>query len=139
MRLGDLNEVCAIERRSFSTPWSPEAFLQEMKLGFSHCLVARRGGRVVGYCCIWCLGSEAHLLNLAVHPEARRQGVGSALLERALGLARSSGARGVWLEVRTSNRPAIELYRKFGFRIAGRRPRYYRDTGEDALVLRRDL
>jgi len=139
MRLGDLTEVCAIERSSFPTPWSLGAFLQELKLGFSHCLVARQGEWVVGYCCIWCLGEEAHLLNLAVHPNARRLGVGSALLHRALELAQASGARSVVLEVRTSNRPALELYRKFGFRIAGCRPRYYQDTGEDALILRREL
>jgi ribosomal-protein-alanine N-acetyltransferase len=91
--------------------------------------------RLWGYICCWIAGPEIQILNLAVHPERRRSGLGTRLMEQAVETGTAEGAEGFWLEVRTSNLAAQCLYGGFGFREIGRRPRYYRDTGEDAIVM----
>ena len=132
----DLDEVLAIERVSFVTPWTRAAFCYEIEQNkVARCTVMRAGKDVVGYVCLWEIGHEIHITNLAVHPEWRRRGVGKRLL--ALTMA-EGGARGVtlaFLEVRPSNTQALRLYESLGFQIIGRRSGYYFDTGEDALVM----
>lgn len=130
-----LQRILEIENLSFITPWSPAAFTN----GLRNSLARMRGyvadNTLQGYICYWNSGREIQVMNLAVHPEYRRRGVGALLLGRALESGKDEGAENVWLEVRTSNRAARTLYENFGFREVGRRPRYYRDTGEDAIMM----
>jgi ribosomal-protein-alanine N-acetyltransferase len=136
MRPGDLGDVLVIERASFSMPWSRGAFLYEIEQNqVARCWVGRQDGRIVGYICLWEVADELHITNVAVHPDARRQGFGRALLDSIFERARVSRSRTVLLEVRPSNAEALSLYESLGFRVVGRRRGYYYDTGEDALVM----
>jgi [ribosomal protein S18]-alanine N-acetyltransferase len=137
MRAEDLDEVLAIERASFSMPWSRGAFLYEMQQNrVARCWVARdSGARVAGYLCLWEVADEVHITNVAVHPDLRRQGIARSLLRTVLEDARGRRFKIVVLEVRPSNQHAVSLYESFGFRVVGRRRGYYYDTGEDALVM----
>ncbi|MBI1734908.1 MAG: ribosomal protein S18-alanine N-acetyltransferase [Candidatus Rokubacteria bacterium] len=136
MRSRDLDEVVAIERASFTLPWSRGAFLYEMEQNrVARCFVVREDARVVGYVCVWEIGDEVHITNIAVHPDCRQRGIGRMLLSTVLDDARGRRLRIVGLEVRPSNREALPLYESFGFKVVGRRKGYYYDTGEDALVM----
>ncbi|MEW6658079.1 MAG: ribosomal protein S18-alanine N-acetyltransferase [Thermodesulfobacteriota bacterium] len=135
----DINGIWAIEKVSFPTPWSRFSFLAELGHSLSHTLVAGPPGpqpwQVWGYLIYWVVAEEMHILNLAVHPQQRRRGLARRLLTASLAQARKLGAQVAWLEVRPSNDPALSLYHSFGFQEVGRRPRYYDDTEEDALLL----
>ncbi len=134
----DVKAIHRIETLSFLTRWSRWSFYSELLNPLSTTLVATPAGdpsRVVGYLVYWVAAGEMHILNLAVHPHWRRRGVARLLLTAGLGRARGQGARTAWLEVRPSNRPALALYESLGFVPVGRRPGYYEDTGEDALIL----
>lgn len=136
MRLDDVPAVHDIERLSFRTPWPAYAFEQELRSNrLAHYLVARAGDRVVGFAGIWLMVDEAHVTTFSVHPDWRRQGIGRQLLLSLAELSGAIGARCMTLEVRESNTAAQDLYRAFGFAMAGRRPGYYTDDGEDALVM----
>jgi ribosomal-protein-alanine N-acetyltransferase len=136
MRLDDVVAVHEIERLSFRTPWPSYAFEQELRGNrLAHYVVARAGDRVVGFAGVWLMVDEAHVTTFGVHPDWRRQGIGRQLLLNLVELSRTIGARRMTLEVRASNEAAQALYRGFGFDEAGRRPRYYTDDGEDALVM----
>jgi [ribosomal protein S18]-alanine N-acetyltransferase len=137
MRPEDLDQVLAIERASFTMPWSRGAFLYEMQQNrVARCWVGRDDdGRVAGYLCLWEVADEVHITNVAVRPDARRQGIARALLSSVLDNARARAFKVVVLEVRPSNHHALTLYESFGFRVVGRRHGYYYDTGEDALVM----
>ena len=140
MRSADLEEVLAIERASFSMPWSRGAFLYELEQNrVARCYVVREDGRLIGYICLWEVADEVHITNVAVHPDLRRRGVGRSLLNAVLDDARQRKLRLVVLEVRPSNVEALGLYESFGFRVVGRRRGYYYDTGEDALVMEASL
>jgi ribosomal-protein-alanine N-acetyltransferase len=136
----DLSAVTEIERASFSSPWSERAFVEEFDNPLSHFWILVRADRagsegVVGYICVWVFHDEIHVMNLATHPSHRRKGVARRLLNHAMAHSSRQGALNVVLEVRTSNHAAQQLYRAFGFRVVGRRSNYYKDTGEDALVM----
>jgi [ribosomal protein S18]-alanine N-acetyltransferase len=136
MRPDDLDEVIDIERASFSMPWSRGAFLYELQQNrVARCLVMREGAHVVGYLCLWEIGEELHITNVAVHPDQRRRGIGRSLVAGVLDDARARKLKLVVLEVRPSNHEARSLYESFGFQVMGRRRGYYYDTGEDALVM----
>jgi ribosomal-protein-alanine N-acetyltransferase len=136
MSLEDLDAVLAIERASFVTPWSRAAFRYELLQNrVARCVVMRADGEVVGYLCLWEIGHEIHITNLAVHPRFRRQGIARALLGATLEEARRTGVEQAFLEVRPTNSEARALYESFGFQVIGRRKGYYFDTGEDALVM----
>jgi ribosomal-protein-alanine N-acetyltransferase len=134
---GHLEEVMQIEQRSFPTPWSRWLFERELLLPYAKDFVALTipANQVVGYICFWLVAEETHILNLAVHPEKRRQGIGSRLLSYGVNYSREKGAQEITLEVRRSNYQAISLYRNFHFQPRGIRPRYYSDTGEDAVIM----
>ncbi|HEX7499461.1 MAG TPA: ribosomal protein S18-alanine N-acetyltransferase [Polyangia bacterium] len=138
---GDLEAVMAIERLSFPTPWERQAFSDELARPWARLEVLRRvtTGGVVAFCNYWLVADELHILNVAVHPDERRRGHGVRLLEHMLSEASRNKTRVVSLEVRLSNHAARALYRKFGFREVGTRPRYYADNGEDALLMDRAL
>jgi len=133
----DLDGVMEIERQSFPTPWSRGLFERELLLSYAQAFVAVDAptGRVVGYLCFWLVEGETHILNLAVHPERRRQGIASQLLHYGLDYSRQQGAEEITLEVRRSNYKAIALYRSFLFQPQGIRRRYYSDSGEDAVIM----
>jgi [ribosomal protein S18]-alanine N-acetyltransferase len=136
MTVEDLDEVLEIERASFQTPWSRGAFRYELTQNrVARSTVARVGRQLVGYLCLWEIGHETHITNLAVHPSFRRRGMARALLRRTIEEARRNGIELVFLEVRPTNVEAVMLYESFGFRVIGRRKGYYFDTGEDALVM----
>ncbi len=134
----DLPQVIAIERRAFPTPWSLAMFVLELSKPSGTCLAALHGGELVGYVICSRYDTVWHVMNVAVEPRLRRRGIGAALLEellRRIDDGAEPGSVQLTLEVRPTNRPAIALYERFGFRSAGVRPRYYQDNGEDALVM----
>ena len=143
LTVDELDLLYEIETKSYSNPWPLDAFKRELKLPFSRILIARNndvvGPPMLGYVVVWIIRGEAHILNLAVHPDARRQGVASTLLNSAIEAARAQSADILYLEVRRSNDGAQKLYDGFGFRQVGVRPRYYEDNREDALVMLLDL
>jgi ribosomal-protein-alanine N-acetyltransferase len=129
----DLPQVIAIERRAFPTPWSLAMFVLELSKPSGVCLAALKGRRIVGYLICSRYADVWHLMNIAVDPGHRRRGFARALLKAMFDRAGQDDT--YTLEVRTSNTPAITLYERFGFRSAGTRPRYYHDTGEDAVIM----
>src|SRR5918992_1881712 len=129
----DLPSVLAIERRSFPTPWSLAMFVLELSKPSGICLAATLDDRLIGYLVCSRYTDVWHLMNVAVAPERRREGIATELMEHLFERA-GAGAR-FTLEVRTSNRAAIQMYERFGFRPAGHRRRYYHDNGEDRLVM----
>jgi ribosomal-protein-alanine N-acetyltransferase len=129
----DLPQVIAIERRAFATPWSLSMFVLELSKPSGVCLAAVAERRVRGYLICARYADVWHLMNIAVDPARRREGIASALLEEML--ARGGREQAFTLEVRPSNGGAIALYERFGFRSAGTRRRYYSDTGEDAVIM----
>ena len=136
MTLDDLAQVVAIDKVSFSLPWPERSFRFEIADNpASRAWVAELDGKVVGAIVAWLLVDEAHIATIATHPDFRRQGIAGKLLIHALEYMRSEGARISVLEVRESNAAAQEMYRKFGFEESGRRPRYYRDNNEDAILM----
>jgi ribosomal-protein-alanine N-acetyltransferase len=141
MRPLDLDRIVAIEKEGFLHPWSRELLEREMSHAWSHVLVAVEdpGESLVGYVVFWLVHDEVHVLNLGTALEARRRGVGRALMEEAHALGRRRGAALSTLEVRRSNAAAIALYRGLGYRQVGIRPNYYAEEGEDAIVMVRDL
>jgi [ribosomal protein S18]-alanine N-acetyltransferase len=129
----DLPAVISIERRSFPAPWSLAMFVLELSKPSGICLAASEGGALAGYLVCSRYDRVWHLMNVAVAPERRRRGVASRMIERLV--EEGGGALPFTLEVRASNREAIAMYEQLGFRSAGVRPRYYRDNGEDALIM----
>lgn len=140
LRPRDLDRVVAIERQVYVRPWSRATFASEIDRADRAYLVAcgpRRllGSDVVGYGGVSVAVGEAHVLTVAVRRDAQCRGVGATLLLRLLEHAREQGATAATLEVRPSNDRARALYRRFGFDEVGRRPRYYRNDGEDAVIM----
>jgi len=144
MRREDLPGVLAIEVASFALPWTEEMFENDLARGdLSEALIARLSDvgtppPLVGYICVWVVGEELHINNLAVDPRWRRRGIAGALLTAALERGRARGARCAFLEVRASNVGAQALYRRYGFEPAGVRKHYYDHPVEDAVVMRRE-
>jgi len=136
MTVADLPSVLAIERESFTTPWTEDNFRHEIEgnpLAWN--LVARMEGNVVAFACTYIVADELMINDLAVDSSRRRLGVARALLRHLADGARLRGCRRATLEVRLGNASARALYEGLGFRVVGRRPGYYADTGEDALLL----
>ena len=135
---GDIETVAAIERESFSDPWSPRTFRGLLETDRVWFVVAERpDGRLAGYIVMWFLVDEAEIANLAVAPDDRGRRVGALLLDAAIAAAERRGIGTFYLEVRDSNRMARALYGSRGFEEIARRRRYYRSPVEDALVMRR--
>jgi ribosomal-protein-alanine N-acetyltransferase len=130
----DLPSVISIERRSFATPWSLAMFVLELSKPSGICLaMINSEDRLIGYLVCSRYDDVWHLMNVAVDPEWRRGGIATELIER---LFEEAGPDARYtLEVRVSNGSAIQMYKRFGFRSAGLRRRYYHDNGEDALIM----
>lgn len=135
--VADIEAVLAVEEASFTNPWTMEMYLAELQHpDVSFIYAARdRGRQIVGFCAFWRVRDELHINNLAVSPSHRREGIASALLAAVLRDGSKAGASRATLEVRRSNVAAIQLYKRFGFSVAGVRPGYYTHPEEDALIL----
>lgn len=132
----DIPALVEIERLSFTTPWTAAAFHNELQdNALAHYTVAERGSRVIAYCGMWLIVDEAHVTNIAVHPQYRGKRIGEVLLTYVMTLARLKGADKMTLEVRPSNKAALNLYKKLGFVHEGTRSGYYQDDHEDAWIM----
>jgi ribosomal-protein-alanine N-acetyltransferase len=136
MRRSDVATVYAIERASYPFPWTRGILADCLKVGYD-CRVLTVDSMIAAYAIVTRAIDEAHLLNLCVSSDYRRQGLARLLLEQIKNEARAIGANRLFLEVRPSNRSALRLYRSSDFRLIGRRPGYYPAEGarEDALVM----
>ena len=140
MKAEEIDEVVEIEGLSFNNPWSYESFDFEInKNNLSRYIVAKTDGRIAGYAGTWLVFDEMHVTNIAVHPDYRNRGIGNKLVEEIINIARESGLKRITLEVRNSNNQAIYLYEKNGFKAEGFRKKYYADTGEDAIIMWKEL
>lgn len=136
MTEADLADVLEIEKSSFPTPWSLRLFLSELESPYSRIILAKDNeGTPLGYVSFRIIMDETHILNIAVNHIFRRQGVAKKLLEHVMNYAGERGANIFLLEVRNLNMAALNLYKGLGFREAGTRKGYYRDTGEDAILM----
>jgi ribosomal-protein-alanine N-acetyltransferase len=142
MRPADLDDIMEIEKLAFRAPWSRQVFVEELDRDWAHVDILRErkvATGVLAFVNYWLVRDEVHVLNVASHPEARRQGHASRLLEHVIAFAHRQKCRYVTLEVRRSNQAAIRLYKKYGFRPVGIRPNYYVEDNEDALVMLLEL
>lgn len=136
MEENDLEQVIRIEKESFLCPWSISSFQSEMHMNkYTYYVVAKNktDNLVVGYTGTWIIFEEAHITNMAVHPDFRQKGIAASLLEHLLSKFRNARVTYIFLEVRSSNYSAQKLYEKYSFAIAGKRKRYYDD--EDAIIM----
>lgn len=135
----DVPEIAGIERASFSTPWAERSFYNEIYNSHSLTRVAELNGIIAGYICAKQIADECHLLDIAVHPDYRKLGIASMLLENAVGDLKANGCKNMYLEVRATNYAARKLYEKFGFKIVGTRKKYYLTPEENAVVMMLEL
>lgn len=131
-------QVAALERVCFSDPWSEKSVAEELTNPLSLWLVAVEEERLAGYIGSQSVLGESDMMNVAVDPEFRRKGIGETLVNGLVEELKKAGNHCLSLEVRASNEPAIFLYQKLGFVQVGRRPKYYRNPREDALILRKE-
>ncbi len=139
MLASHVSPIAQLEKVCFSDPWSEEAILPELANPLSLWLVAIDGDRLVGYVGSQSVLGETDMMNIAVAPEYRRKGIAEKLIAALIDKLTEQGNHCLTLEVRISNAPAIALYEKMGFVQVGRRPNYYRNPKEDALILRKEL
>jgi [ribosomal protein S18]-alanine N-acetyltransferase len=132
----DIDQILEVEHASFATPWSREAFYNEIYQNkFAVYIVLEEDDKIIGYCGAWVVIDEAHITNIAILPSYRGRQLGEALLRKMMSIAKDMGARSMTLEVRVTNHVAQSLYRKLGFQNGGIRKNYYSDNQEDALVM----
>lgn len=134
MNPAHLPDILAVEKDSFSHPWTENMFLEELSGKFSIYRVATVEGHAVAYMGMWILADEGHITNVAVTKAYRCRGIGSALIDSFVELAIEKNLSFMTLEVRASNKNAISLYSKKGFQEVGRRKKYYENT-EDAILM----
>ena len=136
MVMTDVDGVMAVEQDSFLTPWSRSAFEEELAQNrLARYIVAVENDEIVGYAGTWLVINEAHVTNVAVSGQRRREGIGRLLMQKLMDLARENDMESMTLEVRVSNAAARHLYEQLGFVEAGIRKNYYSETKEDALIL----
>lgn len=131
-------QVAELEKLCFSGPWSENSIRAELTNPLSLWLVALDGTHVVGYVGSQSVLGESDMMNIAVHEDYRGRGIAVALVQKLIAILRENGNYQLTLEVRISNEPAKRLYEKLGFLEAGRRPNYYHNPKEDALILRKE-
>ena len=140
MKSEDIEEVLEIEKLSFKTPWSRESFIAEMeKNDLAQYIVVKLDGKVIGYAGMWFILDEAHITNIAIHPNYRDRGIGDKLIKKIIEIVKENDLESITLEVRDSNHQAIYLYEKNGFTKEGLRRGYYSDTNDDALIMWKKL
>ena len=140
----DLEPILAIERLSFQWPWGRISFEGELSCQNTLSYVVKPAGtdrekQIIAYAFLRRAADELHILKIAVAPGRRGKGVATWILNRCFVIGAQQGADTVHLEVRPSNTPAVALYEKLGFKVIGRRPKYYADSREDALMMVKNL
>lgn len=135
MNENDVDDVLEIEKKSFSTPWSKEAFEMEMNNKLANYVVIEVDDNIIGYGGIWLIIDEGHITNVAIDPHYRGKGYSNHLVKGIIDLCLDNNIDRMTLEVRKSNVVAQNLYKKFGFEECGIRPGYYADTKEDAIIM----
>jgi len=135
----DLQDLIDLEALCFDYHWNREQFLLGLQSRAFKVLGMRKNGILAGYIAFSLIADEMEILNLAVHPEFRRMGLGEALLSESFSICLENNIKKSFLDVKVSNDPALALYRKFGYKKIGVRKRYYPDTKEDALLFRYDF
>ena len=138
MNESHVSAIAELEKLCFSDPWSAATIASELNNTLSLWLVAMEDDKLVGYVGSQTVLGEGDMMNLAVSPDYRRRGIGEGLVEALVAALAEKGATRLALEVRASNVPAIGLYEKLGFCVAGRRKNYYRNPKEDALIMRKE-
>ena len=138
MKAVHVPQVAALEKLCFADPWSENSVASELNNDLALWLVAMNDDTVVGYIGSQTVAGETDVMNIAVHPDWRRRGIAQSLIECLVVELKNRGSEALMLEVRASNAPAIALYENLGFRQVGRRPNYYRNPKEDALILRKE-
>ena len=138
MNADHVAQIAALEKICFSDPWSERSIASELDNKLAFWLVATDGETVAGYIGSQTVMEETDMMNVAVHPDFRRQGIAEALVSGLVEHLKAMGSHCLTLEVRASNAPAIALYEKLGFAEIGRRKNYYRNPREDALILRKE-
>ena len=138
MKESHVAQIAELEKICFSDPWSEMSIASELNNKLAFWLTAVEGDRVAGYIGSQTVIDETDMMNVAVHPDFRRQGIAEALVTSLVEQLKSMGSRCLTLEVRASNAPALALYEKLGFSEIGRRKNYYRNPREDALILRKE-
>ena len=133
-----VRQVAELEALCFSCPWSENAITGELRNPLSMWVVAIEGKHLAGYVGSQSVMGEADMMNIAVAPEYRRQGIGESLVNALILQLKNKEVHSLTLEVRASNHAAIALYQKLGFTQVGRRPNYYKSPKEDALILRKE-
>jgi len=136
MELKDIPEVVEIDRSSFTLPWTERSFKYEVQENrAARCWVTVEDERVASMLVLWVIVDEAHIATIATHPQFRRRGLAKRMLIKSLVSAREDGVRKALLEVRARHVIAQKIYCDIGFVEVGRRPMYYRDNGEDAVLM----
>jgi len=135
MKLEHIDEVYNIFINSLKVKWSMEDFKKELENRLARYFVAIQNDKVVGFGGMWVIIDEAHITNVAVHPDLRRSGIGNNLLKCMYKFCADHDIIGITLEVRENNLAAQNFYKNLGFSVEGRRKRYYQDTGEDAIIM----
>jgi len=135
MAQDDIDQVVQVEENSFNNPWSKQSFCEEAANPVAYYLLSLTAGEIIGYVGVWFILDEAHITNVAVLPEYRKQGIGGQMMREILRIAKNNGAVAMTLEVRPSNVSALALYNKLGFVSEGIRKQYYEDNGEDAIIM----
>ena len=138
MNSSHVSQIAQLEKICFSDPWSENSIASELGNKLAFWLVATEGEKVAGYVGSQTVMDETDMMNVAVHPDFRRQGIAEALVNGLVDQLKAMGSHCLTLEVRASNAPAIALYEKLGFSEIGRRRNYYRNPREDALILRKE-
>ena len=138
MKAEHVQQVAQLEKICFADPWSEMSIAHELESIWSFWLVAMDGDQLVGYVGSQSSIDEADIMNVAVNPGWRRQGVAESLINGLVAQLKDRGIHALMLEVRVTNEPAIALYEKLGFVEVGRRKNYYRNPKEDALILRKE-
>lgn len=140
MKLSDIDQVCDIEQEAFPTPWTADAFYNELTTNmFAHYVVIEKDDQLIGYGGMWTVIDEAHITNIAVRKLYQGKKLGEALLTSLKEAAKQLGMSRMTLEVRVSNTVAQNLYKKLGFYTVGTRKGYYSDNNEDAYIMWVDL
>jgi len=135
MKEEDIDAILDISSLSFSVCWSKDSYIQELTNPIARYLVAKIDNKVIGFVGTWIVLDESHITNIAVHPNYRKQGIASKLLEKFLTYCQSQGCVAYTLEVRSGNKAAKALYEKYNFKQDGVRKGYYEDNKEDAIIM----
>ena len=138
MNSSHVTQIAELEKICFSDPWSERSVASELDNKLAFWLVAVEGEKVAGYIGSQTVVGETDMMNVAVHPDFRRQGIAEALINALVDNLKQMESQCLTLEVRVSNIPAVSLYEKLGFAEIGRRKNYYRNPKEDALILRKE-